>query len=200
LINDYGYDETMRAFDKSACKLNVDQIDLLILRQALPSDFDKNPCYLPRPRDPPGRLHGPRNRRQQLHDAPSHPAFQQREVQNFETDHCILNQAQSPIGGITYYRDRGLNGALEDPVIGSIARAHGESPAQVVLRWGLHQGRSVIPKSTKPGRMAENLDVFDFQLTDEQLAALDALKTGRRGGREPEDVTLAASGKPILET
>jgi diketogulonate reductase-like aldo/keto reductase len=105
-----------------------------------------------------------------------------------------------PSGGITYYRDRGLNGALEDPVIGSIARAHGESPAQVVLRWGLHQGPSVIPKSTKPGRMAENLDVFDFQLTDEQLAALDALQTGRRGGREPEDVTLAASGKPIPET
>jgi diketogulonate reductase-like aldo/keto reductase len=69
-------------------------------------------------------------------------------------------------------------------VIGDIARAHGKSPAQVMLRWGLQQGRSVIPKSTKPSRIEENIDVFDFELTDDEMTAVDGLDTGRRGGPE----------------
>jgi len=128
-----------------------------------------------------------------------HPYFQQREVQAFDSEHGILDQAWSPIGGITFYRDSGHTNALEDPVIGEIARAHGKSPAQVMLRWGLQQGRSVIPKSTKPERIAENLDVFDFDLTADELAAIDALDTGQRGGPEPEVITLEAFGRPIPE-
>ncbi|GAB3959893.1 hypothetical protein GCM10027614_80380 [Micromonospora vulcania] len=68
-----------------------------------------------------------------------------------------------------------------------------------MLRWHVQQGRSAIPKSTKPARIAENIDVFDFALTGEQLAAIDDLDTGRRGGPEPADITLAAFGKPIPE-
>ena len=68
-----------------------------------------------------------------------------------------------------------------------------------MLRWHLQQGRSVIPKSTKPERIAENLDVFDFDLTSEELAAIDALDTGRRGGPDPEGITLEAFGRPIPE-
>ena len=68
-----------------------------------------------------------------------------------------------------------------------IADTHGKTPAQVMLRWGLQHGRSVIPKSTKPGRIAENIDVFDFELTPDQLAAIGALDTGRRGGPAPEE-------------
>jgi diketogulonate reductase-like aldo/keto reductase len=68
-----------------------------------------------------------------------------------------------------------------------------------MLRWHLQQGRSVIPKSTKPERIAENFDVFDFDLTTEQLAAIDALDTGRRGGPEPTDITLESFGRPIPE-
>ena len=94
-----------------------------------------------------------------------HPYFQQREVQAFGAEHGILTQAWSPIGGITFYRDGSHGSTLEDPVIGKIAEAHGKSPAQVMLRWHLQQGRSVIPKSTKPHRIAENFDVFDFDLT-----------------------------------
>ena len=68
-----------------------------------------------------------------------------------------------------------------------------------MLRWHLQQGRSVIPKSTKPHRIAENFDVFDFDLTDDELAAIDALDTDQRGGPEPEDITLETFGRPIPE-
>jgi len=63
-----------------------------------------------------------------------------------------------------------------------------------MLRWHLQRGRSVIPKSTKPRRIAENIDVFDFELSTEELAAIDALDTGQRGGPEPESITLENSG------
>lgn len=68
-----------------------------------------------------------------------------------------------------------------------------------MLRWGLQQGRSVIPKSTKPERIAQNLDVFDFELAADELAAIDELDTGKRGGPEPESITLAQFGRPIPE-
>jgi len=69
-----------------------------------------------------------------------------------------------------------------------------------MLRWGLQQGRSVIPKSTKPSRIAENIDVFDFELSADEMAAIDGLDTGRRGGPEPEAVTIEAFGREIPES
>jgi len=86
---------------------------------------------------------------------------------------------------------------LDDPVIGAIAYAHSKSPAQVILRWGLQEGRSVIPKSTNPTRIAENIDVFDFELSADEITAIDRLDTGRRGGPEPSAVTLEAFGRDI---
>jgi len=216
-ISDYGYDETPHGFAKSAGKLGVEQIDLLILHQALPSDFNRTlAAYRALEKllaDGKVRAIGVSNfmvdHLHALLDATTvvpavnqleiHPYFQQREVQEFDRDHGILNQAWSPIGGITFYRDSGHASALEDPVIGSIAAAHRKSPAQVMLRWGLQQGRSVIPKSTRPARIAENLDVFDFDLTPAELATIDTLETSKRGGPEPEDITLTAFGRPIPE-
>ena len=128
-----------------------------------------------------------------------HPYFQQREVQALGAEHGILTQAWSPIGGITFYRDGQHSSTLQDPVIGTIAKEHGKSPAQVMLRWGVQQGRSVIPKSTKPQRIVENLDVFDFDLTADELSAIDGLDTGQRGGPEPEAITLEDFGRPIPE-
>ena len=128
-----------------------------------------------------------------------HPYFQQREVQAFGAEHGILTQAWSPIGGITFYRDGQHTSTLQDPVVGEVAQAHGKTPAQVMLRWHLQQGRSAIPKSTKPQRIAENLNVFDFELTGEQLAAIDGLNTGTRGGPDPAAITLADFGRPIPE-
>ncbi|MGW5237649.1 aldo/keto reductase [Monashia sp. NPDC004114] len=216
-ISDYGHDETLHAFDKSARKLGVDQVDLLILHQALPSNFDKTLAAYGALEtllaDGSVRAIGVSNfmvdHIRALLEVASvvpavnqleiHPYFQQREVQDVDVEHGILNQAWSPIGGITFYRDSGHTSALEDPVIGKVAQAHGKSPAQVMLRWGLQHGRSVIPKSTKPARIAENIDVFDFTLTDDELAAIDGLETGRRGGPEPEDISLAKHGLPIPE-
>ncbi|MEU4314859.1 aldo/keto reductase [Nocardia sp. NPDC024068] len=218
-ISDFGYEETLHGFDKSAAKLGVDQIDLLILHQALPSDFDRTlGAYRALERllaDGKVRAIGVSNfmvdHLTRLLDATSvvpavnqleiHPYFQQHAVLDFDDKHDILNQAWSPIGGITHYPGWGEDrkSVLEDPVVTGIAEAHGKSPAQVLLRWGLQQGRSVIPKSTKRKRIAENIDVFDFELTPAELAALDELETGRRGGPEPEDVTLASFGKPIPE-
>jgi diketogulonate reductase-like aldo/keto reductase len=128
-----------------------------------------------------------------------HPYFQQRQVQAFSAEHGILTQAWSPIGGITFYRDGEHSSTLQDPVIGGIAEAHAKTSAQVMLRWHLQRGRSVIPKSTKPQRIAENIDVFDFELSTEELAAIDALDTGQRGGPEPEVITLESFGRPIPE-
>ncbi|MEW1779946.1 aldo/keto reductase [Streptomyces sp. NPDC086777] len=218
-ISDYGHDETLHGFDKSAAKLGVDQIDLLILHQALPSDFERTlAAYRALEKllsDGKVRAIGVSNfmvdHLATLLDATSvvpavnqleiHPYFQQRAVLDFDDAHGILNQAWSPIGGITFYRGYGEDrrSVLQDPAVTRIAEAHGKSPAQVLLRWGLQQGRSVIPKSTKRHRIAENIDVFDFELTAEELTALDALETGRRGGPEPEAVTLADYGRAIPE-
>ena len=216
-ISDYGYDQTQHGFAKSAGKLGVDQIDLLILHQALPSEFESTlEAYRALETllaDGKVRAIGVSNfmvdHLTTLLDRASvvpavnqievHPYFQQREVQDLGAEHNILTQAWSPIGGITFYRDGQHSSTLQDPVIAEIAEAHGKTPAQVMLRWGVQQGRSVIPKSTKPARIAENLDVFDFELTADQLAAIDALDTGQRGGPEPEAITLEAFGRPIPE-
>ncbi len=74
-----------------------------------------------------------------------------------------------------------------------IAGSHGKSAAQVMLRWAIQQGRSVIPKSVRPARIAENFAVFDFDLSADELSAIDALDTTQRGGPNPEDVTLESS-------
>jgi diketogulonate reductase-like aldo/keto reductase len=217
-ISDYGYDETLHGFEKSARKLAVDQIDLLILHQALPSAFDRTlNAYRALETllaDGKVRAIGVSNFMMEhlttlldganvlpaVNQIESHPYFSQRDVQDFGAQHGIVAQAWSPIGGITFYRDGNHGSTLDDPVIGGIAGTHAKSPAQVMLRWGLQHGRSVIPKSTKPNRIAENIDVFDFELSDDEMTAIDGLDTGRRGGPEPDAVTLEAFGREIPES
>jgi diketogulonate reductase-like aldo/keto reductase len=216
-ISDYGYQETLHGFEKSAGKLGVDQIDLLILHRALPSAFGKTvDAYRALEQllaDRKVRAIGVSNfmveHLTELLDETTvvpavnqievHPYFQQRELQAFNREHGILTQAWSPIGGITSYRDGSHGSTLQDPIIGRIAAAHKKSPAQAMLRWHLQQGRSVIPKSTRAARIAENFDVFDFELSDDELAAIDELETGVRGGPEPSAITLEAFRRDIPE-
>ena len=218
-ISDYGYDATLHAFDKSAGKLGLDQIDLLILHQPLSTRFD---LALDAYRALETLLADGRVRAigvsnfmthhldrllKETEVVPAvnqievHPYFRQSELLAYDTDRGILNQAWSPIGGITFYPGSGdeRRSTLQDPVIGEIAEAHGKTPAQVMLRWHLQQGRQVIPKSVTPSRIAENIDVFDFDLTPQQLTAVDGLDTGVRGGPDPDSVTLEAWGREIPE-
>ena len=215
-ISDYGYDQTLHAFDKSASKLGVEQIDLLILHQPLPTAFDRTiaaykaleqlladsrvraigvsnfmPGYLAQLLDATGTVPA-------VNQVELHPYFTQPAVQKADAEHGILTQAWSPIGGITFYRGTG-NSTLQDPAILAIAGAHGKTAAQVMLRWHLQHGRSAIPKSVRPERIAENFDIFDFELTTSELTALDALDTGVRGGPEPASMTLERAGWPVPE-
>jgi diketogulonate reductase-like aldo/keto reductase len=215
-ISDYGYDATLHAFDKAIGKLGVEQLDLLILHQALPSAFDRTldayraleklladgkvraigvSNFMP---DHLERLLAGSSVVPAVNQIEVHPYFQQTELQRVHAEHGILTQAWSPIGGITSYRDSEKS-TFEDPTLLAIAGEYGKSAAQVMLRWHLQRGRSAIPKSTKPARIAENFDVFDFELSPEQLAAIDALDTGVRGGPEPEAITLEAFGRDIPE-
>lgn len=215
-INDYGYDATLHAFDKSARKLGVEQLDLLILHQALPSAFDKTleayralekllsvgkvraigvsnfmPEHL-------ARLLAVASVVPAVNQIELHPYFQQKALQQVHAEHGITTQAWSPIGGITAYRPAGKN-AFEDPTLIEIGRRHGKTPAQVMLRWHIQEGRSAIPKSVKPARIAENFDVFDFALSAQEIEMINALDTGVRRGPEPEIVTLATFSREIPE-
>jgi diketogulonate reductase-like aldo/keto reductase len=205
-VSDYGYDETLHAFEKASRKLGVDQLDLLILHQPAPDRFDSTvEAYQALERllaDGHVRAIGVSNfTRRHLTElmvrvevAPSvnqvelHPYFAQSDVQAADAEHGILTQAWSPIGGITFYPGYGEDrkNVMEDPTIGAIAAVHGKTPAQVMLRWHLQQGRSVIPKSTNPGRIAENFDVFDLELSADELAQIDGLDTGVRSGPDPD--------------
>lgn len=216
-ISDYGYDETLHSFNKSAGKLGVEQIDLLILHQPLPSAFERTlGAYRALETllaDGKVRAIGISNFMPEhlakflpevdvmpaVNQIEVHPYFQQPELQALHAKHGILTQAWAPIGGITFYRPGFSKSTLEDPVILDIAKTHNKSAAQVMLRWGPQQGRSVIPKSVKPGRIAENFDVFDFVLTTDQLAAIDALNTNERGGPVPDNITLETFGRDIPE-
>ena len=216
-ISDYGYDETLHAFDKSAGKLGVDQIDLFILHQALPGAFDKTiAAYRALEQllaDGRVRAIGVSNFMVDhlralgeattvvpaVHQIEVHPYFSQPAVRRANAESGIVTQAWSPIGGITSYRGDASTSTFNDPVILAIAAEHGKSAAQVMLRWQLQLGHSVIPKSVRPERISENFAVFDFALSPEQMAAIDALDTGVRGGPEPEAVTLEAFGRAVPE-
>ncbi len=218
-VSDYGYGQTLHAFDKSATKLGVDTIDMLILHQPMPQHFERTigaykaletlladgrvaaigvsnfmPHHL-------AALLNATDVVPALNQVELHPYFNQHEVQNANAQHHILTQAWSPIGGITFYPGWGEDrrNVLHDDTVTAIAEQHAKTPAQVLLRWHLQQGRSAIPKSTDPDRIQQNIDVLDFELSAEQVRALDALETGRRGGPDPDAVDPLSWGVDVPE-
>lgn len=216
-ISDYGYDEALHSFDKSAGKLGVEQIDLLLLHQPLTADFEKTigayqalekllaegkvraigvSNFMP---DVLERLLTATEVVPAVNQVEGHPYFSQPDVQQADAAHGIITQAWSPMGGITSYRGDSSRSTFNDPVIGEIATSHGKTPAQVMLRWHLQEGRSAIPKSVKPERIAANFDVFDFDLSADELARIDALDTGVRSGPVPDIITLESFHRDIPE-
>ena len=208
-ISQYGYEETLHAFDVATRKLGVDRLDLLILHQPAPWVFDTTleayralgtlladgkvraigvsnfkPAHL-------DRLLEVRTVVPAVNQIELHPYFTQKQSQEANAARGIVTQAWSPIGGINFYpgfADDTAKNPLDDPAIEAIGTAHGKTSAQVMLRWHLQQGRSAIPKSVRPERIAENFDVFDFELTDAELATIDGLDLGIRRGPEPDEV------------
>ena len=206
-VSDYGYDQTLHAFEKATAKLGLEQLDLLILHQPAPDRFDATvAAYRALEKllaDGSVRAIGVSNFMPNhltdllaqtdvvpaVNQVEVHPYFSQPDVQAANAAHGVLTQAWSPIGGITFYPGWGddtRRSTLEDPTITTIAATHERTPAQVMLRWHLQEGRSAIPKSVTPSRIAQNFDVAGFELTADEVAAIDALDTGVRGGPDPD--------------
>ncbi|MCX4514476.1 aldo/keto reductase [Streptomyces sp. NBC_01619] len=194
-----GYDSTLRAFDASLARLGLDYVDLYLIHWPLPAKDAFVDTYkafetiladgrakaigvsnfLPAHLE---RLFGETSVVPAANQIELHPQLQQAESRAFHAKHGIATEAWSPLG-----QGRGL---LEVPTIVAIAQKHGKTPAQAVLRWHLQLGNVVIPKSVTPSRIQENIDVFDFELDADDLAAFGALEEGRRLGPDPATFSL----------
>ncbi|MFI8763777.1 aldo/keto reductase [Streptomyces sp. NPDC053792] len=191
---DQGYDSTLRAFDDSLAKLGLDHVDLYLIHWPAPardlyvdtwraieklvtdgrvrtagvSNFQ--PAHLERLLDSSDLVPA-------VNQIELHPALQQRELRELHAVHGIVTEAWSPLA---------QGAVLADPVLTALARRHGKSAAQVVLRWHLQLGNVVIPKSVTPARIRENIDVFDFTLSAEDMRAIAGLDRGLRTGPDPD--------------
>ncbi|GAA3573974.1 aldo/keto reductase [Streptomyces sp. HUAS 31] len=194
---DQGYDSTLRAFDTSLEKLGLEYVDLYLIHWPAPSRdkyvdtykaFEKLHAdgriraigvsnFLPEHLE---RLFGETSVVPAVNQIELHPHLQQHASRALHAERGIATEAWSPLGS--------GKGLLEVPAIVAIAQKHGRTPAQIVLRWHLQIGNVVIPKSVTPSRIKENIEVFDFSLDDEDLAAISALNEDRRIGSDPADV------------
>jgi diketogulonate reductase-like aldo/keto reductase len=118
-----------------------------------------------------------------------HPFFTQKELRQTDAKLGVITQAWSPIGGVKRYwvqNSEKPQDPLSHSTVKGLADKYGRTPAQIVLRWQIQLGNSAIPKSVRRERIAENINIFDFALTQEEVASIDALDTGQRGGPDPE--------------
>lgn len=197
--SDQGYESTLRAFDESLERLGLDYMDLYLIHWPTP-EFDNyvetykameklykdgrvkaigvcnfQPEHLQRLLDecdvPPV-----------LNQIECHPYLAQNDVKEFCAQHDIFVEAWSPL-------DQGGD-VLKDEVIQKIAEAHKKSPAQVVLRWHLQNNTIVIPKSVTPSRIEENFNVFDFELSEEDMNQINGLDKNRRKGAHPNEMNV----------
>lgn len=206
---DYGYESALKAFDKSLGKLGLDYVDMYLLHWPFPSDFSKTiGAYQALERElRNGRIraigvcnHNAANLEKLIAETDTVPAVNQVELHPFFTQTeliqahkrlGIVTQAWSPLGGVNVYDatpDKARH-VLAHPVIASIAERTGKTPGQIVLRWHIQQGYSAIPKSVQPKRIAENMNIFDFELSPKDMAEISGLDTGIRGGDDPQSVT-----------
>ncbi len=195
-----GYDATLKAFDTSLAKLGLDYVDLYLIHWPMPDKdtyIDTYKAFEKILSDGRAKSIGVSNflpeHLDRLIDATSvipavnqielHPHLQQRAAREYHAEQGIATEAWSPLG-----QGKGL---LEVPAIVAIAQKHGRTPAQVVLRWHLQLGNVVIPKSVTPSRIKENIEVFDFELDPEDMAAISALNEDRRLGPDPAEFHVA---------
>ena len=198
--SDQAYDDALRAFDESMARLGLEVLDLYLIHWPMPavdrymdawralqriyeegrvraigvSNFTVR--TLQRVIDESGVVPA-------VNQIELHPRLPQAELRAFHARHGIATESWGPLG-----QGKGL---LEDPVLARLADKHGRTPAQIVLRWHLQLGCIVIPKSVTPSRIAENIDVFDFALDEEDMARIATLDTGERLGFDPETMNMA---------
>ena len=193
--DDQGYDSTLRAFEASLHRLHLDHVDLYLVHWPKPS-MDR---YVETWRaleelyaDERVRAIGVSNFQpdhlRRLFDETEivpavnqielHPQLAQERLRAFHAQHGIVTEAWSPLG---------QGHAVTHPVVVQLADRHGRTPAQIVLRWHVELGNVVIPKSTTPARIRENIAVFDFALGDADMEALAGLDTGTRLGPDPDE-------------
>lgn len=207
-IGHYGYDQTIRAFHASLKRLALEYVDLYLLHWPYPTRFDLTIAsyraveHLKEQ----GLIKsigvsnfGPELLQGLLREVKTvpavnqvelHPFFAQRELRVIHAELGIVTQAWSPLGrsvGISKTRLLGST-PLEHPLIQSLSSKYSKSPAQIILRWHIQNGITVIPKSVNEHRLLKNAKIFDFELAPGDLAAIDTLDTGRRFSLEPDAV------------
>lgn len=192
--SDQGRDGTLRAFDASLERLGLDYIDLYLIHWPMPGRgkyLETWRAFEELRRDGRVRSIGVSNFTVEtlrhildetdvvpaVNQIELHPYLQQAGLRAFHAEHGIRTEAWSPLG-----QGQGL---LDDPALAEIGRAHGRTPAQVALRWSLQLGNVVIPKSVTPSRIAENIDVFGFELTEDDMKRIGELDQGTRVGPDP---------------
>lgn len=201
-VSDYGTESAKRGFDASLRRLGTDYVDLYLLHQPMPTEFEKTIAaykaaetflkegrakaigvcnFGPHHLD---RLMKEANVVPAVNQVEVHPFFIQKELRAFNAKLGIKTQAWSPIAGIHVYipnAPEGLN-PHNHPVLVALGEKYHKTPAQIMLRWQIQIGNSAIPKSVNPKRIKENFDVFDFTLTAAEIASIENLDTGVRGG------------------
>jgi len=198
---DQGYDSTLRAFDASMAKLGLEQLDLYLIHWALPKKNAYRETWKAFVRlQEEGRVRSigvsnfhPDHLQHIIDDTgvtPSvnqielHPDFSQVDLVKFCKGLNIVTESWSPLG---------QGGALlSQPVLSQIAEKHGKTPAQVILRWHTQSQYIVIPRSSNPERIAQNLDVFDFNLDDQDLQAIAHIPQTGRLGPNPDTFDMGA--------
>ncbi|MEW2347353.1 aldo/keto reductase [Streptomyces sp. NPDC006684] len=194
--DDQGYDATLRAFDASLDKLGLEYTDLYLIHWPTPARDRYVDSYRALEKllaDGRTRAIGVSNFQPAhlerlvaetgvipvLNQVELHPGLQQRELRATHAALGIATEAWSPLA---------QGALLKEDALTTLAERHDRSPAQIVLRWHLQSGNIVIPKSVTPARIRENLDVFGFTLSDEDMAAVDALDRGLRTGPHPDEL------------
>jgi 2,5-diketo-D-gluconate reductase A len=189
-----GHDSTLAAFEASLERLGLDHVDLYLIHWPAPSQdrfVDTWRAFERIYEEEAARTIGVSNfriedlerlgvetgTRPTVNQIELHPRFQQAELRAWHDDQRIATEAWSPLA---------QGALLDDETIIGIAERHGRTPAQVILRWHLQLGNVVIPKSVTPERIRENIDVFDFELSDEEMAEFAKLDRGERIGPDPE--------------
>jgi len=191
---DHGHDEALKAFDTSLSKLGLDYLDLYLIHWPVPAQdryVDTYKAFEQLRSEGRARSIGVSNFTEAhlqrlleetsvvpvLNQVELHPNFTQKELRAFHAEHNIVTEAWSPLA---------QGDLLNNAKLGAIAQAHGKTPAQVVLRWHMQLGNVAIPKSVTPERIAANIDVFDFELTGDEMVSIDTLGNGERRGPDPE--------------